>query len=62
MNTVEPSPWSCIKCNKPAITYADGAVWCNTCEKKLGDNEKQDISRGRQRNKLAPPWTTIELK
>lgn len=60
MTTVEPSPWACVKCRKRAITYADGTVWCKGCEKKLGDAEKADISRGRQRNTKTPDWTRVK--
>jgi hypothetical protein len=61
MNQVDPSPWECVHCNKLAITYADGGVWCNTCEKKLLDADRRDISRGEQINKETPPWVKIEL-
>lgn len=60
MSQVEPSPWACIKCRKRAITYADGVVWCNKCEKKLLDHEKVDVSRGKQRNTPSPSWGRIK--
>ena len=60
MTTVEPSPWACVACKKRAITYADGTVWCNRCEKKLSDTEKVDVSRGRQRNTKPLEWTRVK--
>ena len=59
MNTMEDSPWQCNICHRTAITYADGGVWCNKCEKKLLDTERTDISRGEQRNTMTPPWTKV---
>lgn len=60
MNTIEPSPWACRACRKRAITYTDGAVWCNTCEKKLQDADKVDVSRGQQRNTPTPDWVPVK--
>lgn len=60
MSMVEPSPWACIKCRKRAITYADGVVWCEKCQKKLLDHEKRDISRGKQYNTPTPAWTRVK--
>jgi hypothetical protein len=60
MNTIEPSPWACRTCRRRAVTYADGAVWCNTCEKKLLDADKVDVSRGEQRNTPTPAWVPIK--
>jgi hypothetical protein len=62
MNIVSPSPWACVKCDKPAITYADGVVWCEICEKKLSDSERKDLLRGEQRNTPTPDWTRIEVE
>lgn len=56
------SPWACIHCRKVARTYADGAVFCENCQCKLGDMDRIDISRGRQRNTISLAWVPIKME
>jgi len=62
MSVVEPTPWACRHCHAKAITYADGVVWCNKCEKKLLDAERVNILRGEQRNTPTPEWVPIKVE
>lgn len=62
MSEVIPSPWACIKCRKIAKTYADGVVFCEHCKRKLLDNDKVNVSRGRQRNTPTPAWTKLRTE
>ena len=62
MNIVEPSPWQCVKCKQIAVTYADEVVWCNRCERKLLDADREDVSRGEQHNTPTPPWKLIKVE
>lgn len=60
MSTVNPSPWACRQCNKAAIAYADGVIWCEDCGHPVTDANKVNLHRGEQRNTSSPAWIPVK--
>lgn len=60
MSTVEPSPYI-HGCRKTAVLYADGTIWCNSCERQVKADECVDIRRGRYQRPDLPQWKRIEV-